>query len=147
MDEPLSNLDAKLRVQMRAELVEAPPAARRDDDLRHPRPDRGDDARRSACGARQRRRPAGRHAQELYGRPANKFVASFIGSPAMNFVPARLVRGAVELGPVSARASRERVRKRLVREPESDVVLGLRPSTSSIPGSPRPGRLPAIACR
>ena len=46
MDEPLSNLDAKLRVQMRAEL--APPAgARGHDDLRDPRPGRGDDDGRS----------------------------------------------------------------------------------------------------
>ena len=45
MDEPLSNLDAKLRVQMRTEVA-APAAAARDDHrLRDARPDRGDDAR------------------------------------------------------------------------------------------------------
>ena len=46
MDEPLSNLDAKLRVQMRTEVVAHPAAPRDHDRLRHPRPDRGDDARR-----------------------------------------------------------------------------------------------------
>ena len=48
MDEPLSNLDAKLRVDMRAELARLHDAARRHDRLRHARPGRGDDARRSA---------------------------------------------------------------------------------------------------
>ena len=45
MDEPLSNLDAKLRVQMRTEVAAPPAAARHDDDLRDARPDRGADAR------------------------------------------------------------------------------------------------------
>ena len=43
LDEPLSNLDAKLRVQMRQELLAPAPAPRHHDDLRHPRPGRGDD--------------------------------------------------------------------------------------------------------
>ncbi len=47
LDEPLSNLDAKLRVGHARVSRAAPPAARRHDRLRHPRPDRGDDARRS----------------------------------------------------------------------------------------------------
>ena len=61
-DEPLSNLDAELRVQMRVEINEAAPAARRDDDLRHPRPGRGDDAGRPHRRAARRRDRAGRHA-------------------------------------------------------------------------------------
>jgi multiple sugar transport system ATP-binding protein len=43
-DEPLSNLDAKLRVQMRYEIAEAAPRDGRDHGLRHPRPGGGDDA-------------------------------------------------------------------------------------------------------
>jgi ABC-type nitrate/sulfonate/bicarbonate transport system ATPase subunit len=43
MDEPLSNLDAKLRVQMRSEIIQAPRSAQCDHDLRHPRPDRSHD--------------------------------------------------------------------------------------------------------
>ena len=54
MDEPLSNLDAKLRVGMRASLSAAPRAARGDDDLRHARSDGGDDAR--SAGRRDARR-------------------------------------------------------------------------------------------
>ena len=85
MDEPLSNLDAKLRVQMRAEIAALQQRARRHHRLRHPRPGRGDDdgrprrrAARRACSSRSTRR------RTLYDRPANLFVAGFIGSPAMN---------------------------------------------------------------
>ena len=53
-DEPLSNLDAELRVQMRVEIRAAPQGTRHHHDLCHARPDRGDDARR------QDRRAAGR---------------------------------------------------------------------------------------
>ena len=48
MDEPLSNLDAKLRVGMRASLAQLHAKLGRHDGLRHARPDRGDDARRPA---------------------------------------------------------------------------------------------------
>ena len=60
MDEPLSNLDAKLRVQMRTEVSRTPAAARHHDGVRHPRPDRGDDARRPGRGDAQRPAAAGR---------------------------------------------------------------------------------------
>ena len=56
LDEPLSNLDAKLRVEVRAEIAELQRAHRHDDDLRHPRPDRGDDARPPRRRARPRPR-------------------------------------------------------------------------------------------
>ena len=88
MDEPLSNLDAKLRVQMRTEVAPHPVAAGHDDRLRHPRPDRGDDARRPRRGDAQRRPAAGRRARRALRQPENLFVAGFIGSPAMNFMPA-----------------------------------------------------------
>ena len=85
MDEPLSNLDAKLRVQMRADIAALQARARRDDGLRHARPVGGDDARpprrraqaTAGCSSATRR-------ATLYERPANTFVAGFIGSPAMN---------------------------------------------------------------
>ena len=62
MDEPLSNLDAKLRVQMRAEIARLQRDLERDDDLRHARPDRGDDARRPRRRDAQGRAAAARHA-------------------------------------------------------------------------------------
>ena len=58
MDEPLSNLDAKLRVQMRAEITRLQARARRDDDLRHARPGRGDDDGRPDRRHAQGRAPA-----------------------------------------------------------------------------------------
>ena len=59
MDEPLSNLDAKLRVQMRAEIARPAAHARRHDGLRHARPGRGHDDGRSRRGDAQGRAAAG----------------------------------------------------------------------------------------
>ena len=69
MDEPLSNLDAKLRVQMRAEIAEHPARARRHDDLRHARPGRGDDDGRPRRGDAQGRAPAGRRPADALRPP------------------------------------------------------------------------------
>ena len=85
-DEPLSNLDAKLRVQMRVELKRL-----------HERLETTaiyvthDQVEAMTLGHRVVVMKDGRVQQigeplELYGRPANRFVAGFIGSPAMNFV-------------------------------------------------------------
>ncbi|HZC31540.1 MAG TPA: sn-glycerol-3-phosphate ABC transporter ATP-binding protein UgpC [Gaiellaceae bacterium] len=103
MDEPLSNLDAKLRVQMRAEI------ARIQRDLgvttiyvTHDQSEAmtlGDRVCVLRGGVRQQ--VAG--PQMLYDRPANLFVAGFIGSPAMNLVEAELTGSdgslAVRFGP------------------------------------------------
>ena len=63
MDEPLSNLDAKLRVQMRGEIARLQRPAGHHHRLRHPRPDRGDDAGRPRGGDARRRGAADRHAR------------------------------------------------------------------------------------
>ena len=68
MDEPLSNLDAKLRVSMRAELAQPARAPRRDDGLRHARPGRGDDARPARRRHARRAHPAGRLAADALPR-------------------------------------------------------------------------------
>ena len=130
MDEPLSNLDAKLRVQMRTEVVADPAAARDDDGVRDPRPDRGDDARRPRGGDARRDHAAGRHAEGALRRPANLFVAGFIGSPSMNFVPraaggrhaqaAVRRRAAAGRAPQPARSGRQGQGRR-------DVIAGMRP--------------------
>jgi multiple sugar transport system ATP-binding protein len=93
MDEPLSNLDAKLRVQMRAEI------ARIQRDLNvttiyvtHDQTEAMTLGHRVAVlkkGVLQQIAPP----QVLYDRPVNLFVAGFIGSPAMNFAQADLARG------------------------------------------------------
>jgi multiple sugar transport system ATP-binding protein len=98
MDEPLSNLDAKLRVQMRAELLSL-----------HQRIGittiyvTHDQTEAMTLGDRV---VVMRHGvvqqvdapERLYRKPANMFVAGFIGSPAMNFVEGTLSNGSVVLG-------------------------------------------------
>ncbi len=68
MDEPLSNFDAKLRVQMRAELLKLHEDLD-DDRLRHPRPGGGDDAGRPDRGHRQRAGTAGRRTDARVPNP------------------------------------------------------------------------------
>jgi multiple sugar transport system ATP-binding protein len=92
MDEPLSNLDAKLRVQMRAEIARI----QREVDattlyVTHDQVEAmtmGD----RVCVLRKGELQQVDTPQVLYERPINLFVASFIGSPAMNLVQAQLER-------------------------------------------------------
>ncbi len=126
-DEPLSNLDAKLRVAMRTELKEL--HQRLETTSIYVTHDQieamtmADQIVVMKDGlVEQRGKPL-----ELYDRPANLFVAGFIGSPAMNFLPGRFLNGAggprVELGggislPMSAK----------VRATDGQpVILGTRP--------------------
>jgi multiple sugar transport system ATP-binding protein len=120
MDEPLSNLDAKLRVQMRTEV------ARLQSDLEtttvyvtH------DQTEAMTLGDRVAVMRAGILQQvgspaELYGEPRNLFVAGFIGSPAMNFMPGELGNGRlrIPIGEVEAPAGAGR---------EGKVIVGIRP--------------------
>ena len=78
MDEPLSNLDAKLRVEMRAEILRIQRDLGDDDDLRHARPDRGDDdgrpRRRDAprrCCSRWRSRSTSTSARRTCSSPSS----------------------------------------------------------------------------
>ncbi|MCB1497005.1 MAG: ABC transporter ATP-binding protein [Bauldia sp.] len=129
-DEPLSNLDAQLRVKMRSEIkllhrklnittiyvthdqIEAMTLADKIVVL--------NDGRIEQVG-----RP-----MELYARPANRFVAEFIGSPAMNMIPAslcdrKLVFSGGEMG--YAYPPEER---------QQEVILGLRPEHLSLSDQP-----------
>jgi multiple sugar transport system ATP-binding protein len=125
MDEPLSNLDAKLRVQMRAEL------ARLRDRLRtttvyvtHDQIEAmtlGDRVAVLKDGVLQQVDTP----QRLFGEPANLFVAAFIGSPSMNLAEARIDRGVASfagfdlpLPPPAGLAAYE----------GRTVILGIRPS-------------------
>ncbi len=90
MDEPLSNLDAKLRVQTRAEI------ARLHQRLKttivyvtHDQVEAMTMGQRIAVMSQAKLQQVG-PPQELYDRPNNKFVAGFIGSPSMNFIPMTL---------------------------------------------------------
>ncbi|CAH0211922.1 ABC transporter ATP-binding protein [Roseomonas sp. CECT 9278] len=92
-DEPLSNLDAKLRVQMRAEIRRLQKRLRVTSlFVTH------DQVEAMTLGDRLVVMHEGRAAQigtpmEVWARPADTYVASFIGSPAMNFLPATLAEG------------------------------------------------------
>jgi len=93
-DEPLSNLDAKLRVQMRTEIKELHQRLKTTSVyVTHDQIEAMTMADQIVVMrdglVEQRGRPL-----ELYDRPANIFVAGFIGSPAMNFIPGTLRRNA-----------------------------------------------------
>ena len=68
MDEPLSNLDARLRVQLRAEIARIQKMSGDHHHLRHPRPGRGDDDGRPRGGDGSRRAAADRHAARALSR-------------------------------------------------------------------------------
>ncbi len=130
MDEPLSNLDAKLRVQTRAELIKL-----------HQRLQTTvvyvthDQVEAMTMGSRiavlnngelqQLASPA-----QIYSHPANVFVAGFIGSPGMNFLNARLIRAA---GGIEVQAAGLTLRlppalaAKAMSAPGADVILGIRP--------------------
>jgi multiple sugar transport system ATP-binding protein len=126
MDEPLSNLDAKLRVEMRAEI------ARIQRDLAvttiyvtHDQVEAmtlGDRVAVMRDGVLQQFDVP----QTLYDRPVNLFVAEFIGSPAMNLVGADLER---ENGTLFARFGEHRLRV-------DDEVLSARPDLKRFEGKP-----------
>ena len=90
-DEPLSNLDAKLRVQMRTEIGELHQRLRTTTVyVTHDQIEAMTMADRIVVMNSGRVEQVG-SPLELYDRPRNLFVAGFIGSPAMNFIPGRIV--------------------------------------------------------
>jgi multiple sugar transport system ATP-binding protein len=135
MDEPLSNLDAKLRVQMRAELLSL-----------HQRLGittiyvTHDQTEAMTLGDRVAVLDKGVVQQvdmpeRLYRRPVNTFVAGFIGSPAMNFLHGELRAGVLHVGPhvvplpAAPRAS-------------GPVLVGLRPEDFAVANGSPEGVLP-----
>jgi multiple sugar transport system ATP-binding protein len=139
-DEPLSNLDAKLRVSMRSEIktlhqrlkttiiyvthdqIEAMTMADRIVVLK--------DGRIEQIGS----------AMELYDSPANVFVAEFIGSPAMNLLPARLVTRGLEQSGVIGGDIAVDMPGRVSAAEGHEIIVGIRPehlrlgSSGGLPG-------------
>jgi multiple sugar transport system ATP-binding protein len=131
MDEPLSNLDAKLRVQMRTEVSRI--QSRLGTTTVYVTHDQteamtlGDRVAVMRGGIIQQVDSPG----TLYEDPVNLFVAGFIGSPAMNFLPGRLEGDTIKLPIGDARISDE-LRRKLESAPGGhrggkDVIAGIRP--------------------
>ena len=106
MDEPLSNLDAKLRVQMRTEIARIQQQFETTTIyVTHDQTEAmtlGDQIAVMRAGVLQQVGPP----TELYSRPANLFVAGFIGSPSMNFLPGEIDGDSVKLPIGTLRLSR-----------------------------------------
>jgi len=144
MDEPLSNLDAKLRVQTRTEIaalqrrlavttvyvthdqVEAMTMGDRVAVLK--------DGRLQQCDT----------PREMYDRPVNVFVAGFIGSPAMNLRELRLTEGAATLGKAQLPLSRATLDAAKSEDLES-VTVGFRPESMTPCSEGEPGAVPVVA--
>jgi len=126
MDEPLSNLDAKLRVQTRTQIAAL---QRRLGTttvyVTH------DQVEAMTMGDRVAVLRFGKLQQfaapnELYDRPANAFVAGFIGSPAMNLVTLPLTADGVKIGDSTLELDRDQLTK-LNEAGLSEVTFGIRP--------------------
>jgi multiple sugar transport system ATP-binding protein len=129
MDEPLSNLDAKLRVQMRTEIARI--QQRFETTTIYVTHDQtealtlGDRIAVMRAGLLQQVGPP----SELYGHPTNLFVAGFIGSPSMNFLPGEIDGDNIKL-PLGTFRIPDSVRSRLESGPgggRGGVVVGMRP--------------------
>jgi multiple sugar transport system ATP-binding protein len=134
-DEPLSNLDAKLRVQMRTEIKELHQRLKTTSIyVTH------DQIEAMTMADKIVVMNAGRVEQigtplECYDNPANLFVAGFIGSPAMNFIPGRANGASVDAGagvafPLAGRTD---------LQAGKEVIVGVRPEHFAVD----PGGLPA----
>ncbi len=142
-DEPLSNLDAKLRVQMRTEIKKVHQTVRTTTVyVTHDQIEAMTLADRVVVmngGVIEQVGPP----QELYHRPLTRFVAGFIGSPGMNFLPVRLADGAVHLGDGQVLPIPPGRLDRYAPHRDRDMVLGLRPEHLTDMG--RPGAAPVTA--
>ena len=132
LDEPLSNLDAKLRVSIRTELISIQRQLGHHDDLRHARPGRGAGDERLGGGHEQRPRGAVGHAVGGLLPAATPFMADFLGS--VNLVRVPVV--AREPGRVTVRLGTATLA--LPFEGQADggeALLSIRPETLALNGS------------
>ena len=147
MDEPLSNLDAKLRNQMRAEII----LLRQKLDttfvyVTH------DQTEAMTLGDRIVIMKDGYIQQvgtptEVFEMPKNRFVAEFIGAPTMNIVKTELVKegGKYFVTPFGVKVEVTGEKGRLLEEkrvPQGDVILGVRPEHIVLAKKDQPGAIP-----
>ena len=139
-DEPLSNLDAKLRVQMRTEISKL--HRRLGATMIYVTHDQVEamtmgDRIVVMCDGHIQQIDSPLH---LYNHPVNKFVAGFIGSPSMNFVEGKLVRdGGLQFhaaGGIVALTLGDTHTSALGAYEEKEVILGIRPEDLYVAGSP-----------
>jgi multiple sugar transport system ATP-binding protein len=135
MDEPLSNLDAKLRVQMRADIAAL--QSRLGVTTVYVTHDQAEamtlgnrvavmhDATLQQCDA----------PRVLYERPVNTFVAGFIGSPAMNLIALPVTGGSVALGGVSIPVP---------ANGRASVIVGVRPESLELAAEGIPARVDVV---
>lgn len=146
MDEPLSNLDAKLRTETRAQIV-------------HLQRQLGittiyvthDQIEAMTMGDRIAVMNAGKIQQvatplELYRRPANRFVAAFIGSPPMNFLPVHISAPLLVTHPDFRLTLPGEWEETLRPYDGQPIILGIRPEHLTL-SSPAPKNLQVRVCR
>jgi multiple sugar transport system ATP-binding protein len=142
MDEPLSNLDARLRVQMRGELKR----------LQHQLGTTTiyvthDQAEAMTLASRVAVMRKGRLQQfdtpmNIYNNPANRFVAEFVGSPSMNFVDGKVDPASGTFISDSMRISLSVDQIRQLSD-QSALTMGIRPEHIQVLAEPHDGAIPA----
>jgi multiple sugar transport system ATP-binding protein len=141
-DEPLSNLDAKLRVQTRIEINRLHKTLQTTMIyVTH------DQVEAMTMGDKIVVMKAGVIQQvdspmNLYNNPANKFVAGFIGSPSMNFITGKIESGKTprfKAGLFSIPVS-PAIAKKLKAQSRNEIILGIRPEHLSLPDRAKPKR-------
>jgi multiple sugar transport system ATP-binding protein len=144
MDEPLSNLDAKLRVQTRAEILRLQQRLGVTTIyVTHDQVEAMTMGDRIAVMSNGILQQVGTP-PELYDHPVNVFVAAFIGSPAMNFATAKAQDGALKLGKLTLELT-GRPAQAAERHKGRDLLIGFRPEDLELDGEAGSGamRLPA----
>ncbi|WP_433959191.1 ABC transporter ATP-binding protein [Cytobacillus horneckiae] len=128
MDEPLSNLDAKLRVQMRAEINKLHEKLQTTTIyVTHDQTEAMTMASRIVVLNKGEIQQIGTP-KDVYEKPENMFVASFLGSPAMNLIPATATAEGLRI-----EGFKDKVSLNTVELPSSgQVIVGLRPEDISI---------------
>ncbi|OZI11426.1 sugar ABC transporter ATP-binding protein [Bacillaceae bacterium SAS-127] len=143
MDEPLSNLDAKLRVQMRAEISKLHQRIQTTTIyVTHDQTEAMTMATRLVVMKDGVIQQVGTP-KEVYEKPANVFVGGFIGSPAMNFFRGKLEDGQILIGDTSLAIPKEKMSMlRKLGYASKEVIFGIRPEdihyeSAFIEASPR----------
>lgn len=128
MDEPLSNLDAKLRAQMRTEITKLHQRLQTTTlYVTHDQTEAMTMATRLVVMNNGLIQQVG-IPKEVYETPANVFVGGFIGSPAMNFFTGCLLNGHIHIGPISlAIPERKMMALRKRGYLSKEIIIGIRP--------------------